>query len=224
MKTFQQLPKLITLLAIGTLCASMPAYAQQGADVASKGFSSLARQQSITPESLATINRLKSLIGQKRYSLAMVEINSLSSQLKKLLGESLASAFPAPPQGFQIAPLPTHDDDSALFYRVFESRSGGQLELSIVTLDPSYDDYLQMIKNPSSVTQMETASIIEISKSITAIERFSPADKTYERHVILGGGTMLHIVSNNSMDKSGLDAFCDAINYAKIQSEIISKN
>lgn len=221
MKIIQQQTAILgVLIALGTMTA--PVEAQRTSPTKKKGISVGPTLSPVPSDFSDGLNRVRTLTTERRFALAIMELNALSMRAKEMQRQSIQSAVPNTPSGY-VKESPSADDADApyvVFSQSYSCTENTEVELIVTMADPSIDEYRQMIQSPASVSYMEDTKIIEVKSGFPALEKYSSSDGIYERHIILGDNLMIAVTGHGITDRSRIDAFCDAIDLRRIQSEL----
>jgi hypothetical protein len=176
----------------------------------------------ITPDIETRLTRVRSLLRDHRFSLAIMELNSLVLKTKTLQQQSIESMLPGNTDGFSFASQPIDDLDTqgTIFSRRYTAKDGTMFEVTVSASDPAIEEYAQLIKSPATVSTMENTKIIDLGQNISALERFSEADHLYERHILIGITIIINVTAMDFSSRGTLDRFCDLIQYARIRAEL----
>lgn len=169
------------------------------------------------------LNRIRTLTTERRFALVLLELNALTVRAKTMQQQSIQSALPGTPDGFSVEPPQSADDADSpyiVFSRSYLGPENCGFEFTITMSDPSIDEYRQMIQNPASVALMDDTKIIEFKSGFLALEKYTSSDGIYERHIILGNNLMVTVIGHGISDRSRIDTFCDALDLARVQSEL----
>ncbi|NBV82598.1 hypothetical protein EBR57_00525 [bacterium] len=218
MKKIQQLA--IVNVIILVIATGLPTFAQK----------IQSQKKVVSPKALSPIPndfidglaRIRTFTAERRYALVIMELNALAVRARDLQQQSIQAAIPGTPEGFEINPPNAEELDSpyVVFSRSYSNNDGTNFAIIVSMADPSIDEYQQMIQSPATISMMENTKIVEARAGFPGIEKYSPAEGTYERHIILGNNLMVAITGNGIQDRSGLDAFSDSIDLVRIQSEL----
>ena len=169
------------------------------------------------------IELAKKAIIKKRYTSAVVHLNSVLQQLKRIQIEHIEMFFPAKFQTFNRDEpeedlndmVSQHSESGVLYSSQYHNKTGGVLEINIVHRDPSISEFKTLVRNPHMAKNLDNTDVIKVNEKYYALEKYSEEDKYIERNIILNNETMLNFIVNGIEGRSFLDEICQKIDLKK---------
>ncbi len=149
---------------------------------------------------LRELELVRQSIQDDRHATALSTMQHLSDRLRAIQTDVIESFFPDTFQTLTPQGRPSLEYVSDRFGVIFSRRylnpsSGQHLDVSVIHLDSSVQEYWDIVKNPKLAAHLDTAKIIEIQDGYRGLEKVNPTLGLIERNIVLSDSLMVNIVA-----------------------------
>jgi len=156
-----------------------------------------------------------------RHSTAIATSQSLLDRLKTIQTDMIASFFPT---SFQTLTSQSHQDVDfisdgfgVIFTKHYGNRSKQFIDLSVIHMDPSIQEYWNLAQNPKLVRHMDNTDIITISPGIKGLEKLNPTQDIIERNILLSDQLMVNIVARGKDASLLIEEYTNQVQFALLK-------
>lgn len=182
---------------------------------------SLTKSFAIHPD-LKEINKA---LNEKNYILLTQLIQELSLKIKIEQQAQIEQIFPTTIGNYKTNEKKiTEFDINTPSYGVLltksykNNKSNNEFNINIIYSDPSIEEYINIINNPSLIEEIENTKIITIQNQFNSIEKISLNEEFYEYNIIINNNTLLNIIFSDLKNKDIIQSFFKSVDLSKIKT------
>lgn len=178
-----------------------------------------------TNEIVRSIDSTRELIISNQYPLAISKLISSLNLLKEDQKKLISSFFPKSFGSFKLvsSKLPSSgeylgDSVNIIFAERFINSQGYSMDVNVLFLDPSINEYVGIINNLSKVSKSggQRLEVVTIKKKYSALKKSIPDSNYYELNIVVNKDTLLNIITNGSDQPELINNFCNQIDINKL--------
>jgi hypothetical protein len=177
-------------------------------------------------EFIKDLHLIQQDIFDSRYTAAILALNVLTDRLREQQKKEVALFFPDEFSGFKIWEYSIrlgdftsqNDNFGVLFSRRYKNNEDHIVDINVVFSDPSIEEYLNIIKKPYLVDNLDNTKVIKVNNHFDALEKYSEDEKYYEQNIIVNRELLLNIVANGIEDKSLIETFTSLIKMEELSN------
>ena len=177
------------------------------------------------------LKAIDSLILNKQFSAAIQALQTISESVLDLQKSIVQTFFPESFDSFtynsnqesNAFQLSQSESFGVLLFRHYENKDRHSIDINVVFEDPSIVEYINIIKNPRLVKNLENTAITKINNHYRTLEKYIPQENYCERNIIINQTLIVNVVANGMEDKTVMDAFCSIIDFEGLESFLSSQ-
>ena len=172
------------------------------------------------------LKEINKALNEKNYILSTQLIQELSLKIKLEQQTQVEKIFPKEIGNYKINEKKITEFDintasyGVLFTKSYKNNTNNEFNINIIYSDPSIEEYINIINNPSLIEEIENAKIITIQNQFNSIEKVSLNEEFYEYNIIINSNTLLNIIFSNLQNKDIIQSFFNSVDLSKIKTTL----
>lgn len=171
------------------------------------------------------LKSLENMLYDQNYGSSLRFLQSLTTKIKLKQNDAIKRFFPGSYLEFSVKDslVPFSDsgieeaDYDVFFNQLYENKDGHSIKINIIQSQELIGDYLELVKRPSLIRNMEDTELIKMGK-YTAILTVSDSNKMNEQTILLNNLFMMTIISIGSNQETIIQDFLATIDVLSLEN------